>query len=287
MSDPIEKNFNLGGSVEKALAGDFELKPVSVISEAWQLTMRNFLTFSPAVILLIAIQAVIFIFALKLQIGDLSAILVMFQDPESVQPGIFQSIFVANFSYEVVAAPIYAGVALMAMSHAAGLRTETRHITKGLPFMMPVILVTMLNLLSQAIAGALLPFLSLYLSLAFSNAVLLVCEKRLTPIKALWTSLRAVNKRIFSIAVIYLVTMLAFVAGMMMYGLGLVIAVPFFFHAKGIIYRNMFGVRLQVVATQDASKQESNKDDHFDDSDDDNTPPTSSTPRGGSNTFDA
>ncbi|MEZ9975012.1 hypothetical protein AB4382_02600 [Vibrio breoganii] len=287
MSDPIEKNFNLGGSVEKALAGDFELKPISVISEAWQLTMRNFLTFSPAVILLIAIQAAIFIVALKLQIGDLSAILVMFQDPESLQPGIFQSIFVANFSYEVVAAPIYAGVALMAMSHAAGLRTETRHITKGLPFMMPVILVTMLNLLSQAIAGALLPFLSLYLSLAFSNAVLLVCEKRLTPVKALWTSMRAVNKRIFSIAVIYLVTMFAFVAGMMLYGLGLVIAVPFFFHAKGIIYRNMFGIRLQVVATQDAPKQETEKDEHIDESDDDNTPPTSGTPRGGSTTFDA
>ncbi|GAB7220096.1 hypothetical protein [Vibrio comitans] len=287
MSDPIEKNFNLGGSVEKALAGDYELKPLSVISEAWQLTMRNFLSFSPAVILLIAIQAAIFIVALKLQIGDLSAILNMFQDPESLDPSIFQSIFVANFSYEVVAAPIYAGVALMAMSHTAGLRTETRHITKGLPFMMPVILVTMLNLLSQAIAGALLPFLSLYLSLAFSNAVLLVCEKRLTPMKALWTSMRAVNKRIFSIAVIYLVTMFAFVAGMMLYGLGLVIAVPFFFHAKGIIYRNMFGIRLQIVATQDAQKSDVEKEEQFNDSDDDNTPPTSGSPRGGSNTFDA
>ncbi|GAD79556.1 hypothetical protein [Vibrio ezurae] len=283
MSNPTEKNFNLGGSIEKALSGDFELKPVSVITEAWQLTMRNFLAFSPAVILLIAIQAIVFIIALKLQIGDVSLVLKMFQSPESLDPSIFQSIFVANFSFEVVAAPIYAGVALMAMSHAAGLSTQTRHITKGLAFMMPVILVTMINLLLQAVAGALVPFISIYLSLAFSNAVLLVCEKRLSPIQAMWTSLRAVNKRIFSIAVIYLVTMLAFFAGMMMYGLGLVVAVPFFFHAKGIIYRNMFGIRLQVVANTADTQAESTEHER---DDSDNTPPTPG-PSGGSSTFDA
>ncbi|GAD89571.1 hypothetical protein VHA01S_021_00660 [Vibrio halioticoli NBRC 102217] len=283
MSNPIEKSFNLGGSVEKALAGDFELKPVSVITEAWQLTMRHFLSFSPAVILLIAIQAVVFIIALKLQLGDVSVVLSMFQSPESLDPSIFQSIFVANFSFEVVGAPIYAGVALMAMSHAAGLSTRTGHITKGLSFMMPVILVTMINLLLQAVAGAIVPFISIYLSLAFSNAVLLVCEKRLSPIQAMWTSLRGTNKRIFSIAVIYLITMLAFVAGMMMYGLGLVVAVPFFFHAKGIIYRNMFGIRLQVVANPNAAKESSEQVNNVSD---DDTPPTSGS-SGGSNTFDA
>ncbi|GAM70074.1 probable proline and glycine rich transmembrane protein [Vibrio sp. JCM 19236] len=131
MSNPIEKDFNLGGSVDKALAGDFELKSLDVIREAWQLTMQNLLRFSPAVLILIGIQAVIFFFALKMQVGDLSNVLNMFQDPETLDPSIFQSIFVANFSYEVITAPIYAGIAMMAMSHAAGLKTETRHITKG------------------------------------------------------------------------------------------------------------------------------------------------------------
>lgn len=285
MSNPVEKNFNLGGSVEKALAGDFELKSVDVIREAWQMTMRHFISFSPAVIILIAIQVVIFIVALKLQVGDVSAILTMFQDPETLDPSIFQAIFVANFSYEVVGAPIYAGLALMAMSHAAGLRTHTRHITKGLPFMVPVILVTMLNLVFQAIAGTIFPLLSLYLSIAFSNAVLLVCEKRMTPIKALFISLRAVNKRIFAVATIYLVAMLIFIAGMMLYGLGLLIAVPFFFHAKAIIYRNMFGIRLQVTT---AHTPKSDDDDSSNDSSDgESGSDNSNTPRPGSNTFDA
>ena len=36
-------------------------------------------------------------------------------------PSIINAIMVANFSYEVISAPIYAGISLMAMSHAAGL----------------------------------------------------------------------------------------------------------------------------------------------------------------------
>jgi hypothetical protein len=277
MSKPIEKYFNLGGSVEKALAGDFELKSVDVIREAWQMTMRHFLSFSPAVIILIAIQVIIFIIAINLQIGDVSSLLMMFQNPETLDPSIFQAIFVANFSYEVVGAPIYAGLALMAMSHAAGLRTQTRHITKGLPFMMPVILVTMLNLVFQAVAGAIFPLLSMYLSIAFSNAVLLVCEKKISPFKALFISLRAVNKRVFAVATIYLVAMLIFIAGVMLYGLGLIIAVPFFFHAKAIIYRNMFGIRLQVTTAPHSGSDFGNGDNQ-----DDNN-----TPKPGSNTFDA
>lgn len=283
MSKPIEKDFNLGGSVEKALAGDFELKSLDVIREAWQLTMQNLLRFSPAVCILIAIQAVIFFFALQLQVGDLSSVLGMFQNPDTLDPSIFQSIFVANFSYEVITAPIYAGIAMMAMSHAAGLKTETRHITKGLSFTVPVILVAMINLLMQAIAGAIFPFLSFYLSIAFSNAILLVCEKRMTPIQALLTSLRGVNKRLFAVAGIYLVAMLMFFAGLMMYGLGLIVAVPFFFHVKGIIYRNMFGIRLQIVAKgPSSSDDDSNTPDEPQDKNDEQN-----NHRPGSNTFDA
>ena len=90
---------------------------------------------------------------------------------------------------------------------------------------------------------------SLYLSLAFSNTVLLVCEKRVRPLNALLLSLRAVNRKIFQIAIIYAVLMGLFLAALMFYGVGLLFVLPFYFHVKGIIYRNMFGIRLKIVAT--------------------------------------
>lgn len=163
-----------------------------------------------------------------------------------------QAMFIANFSYEVISAPIYAGISLMAMSHAAGLKTQTRHITKGLQFTIPVILATLFSLLLQGVAGMILPFLSMYLSVAFSNSLLLICEKKVPPMQSLLLSLRAVNKKIFPLIAIYSILMVLFMMAVLLYGIGLVLFLPFFFHVKGIIYRNMFGIRLKIIATDQA-----------------------------------
>ncbi|OIQ26343.1 hypothetical protein [uncultured Vibrio sp.] len=266
MNNDIEKDFNLGGSVEKALSGDYELKVGEVLKEAGSLTLKHFLSFSPAVMILLIAQLAIFYIALKLQLGDPSIILDIFNNPDSFNESMVQAIFVANFSYEVVSAPIYAGLCLMAMSHAAGLNTKLRHIGKGLQFTVPVIITTLASLILQGVAGAFLPLVSLYLSLAFSNCILLVCEKRVSPFQALWLSLRGVNKKIFSIATIYLIITMLFVAAAVFYGIGLIFVLPFFFHVKGIIYRNMFGIRLKVVASDRPDDDTPSSDDHDKDS---------------------
>lgn len=249
MNNDIEKDFNLGGSVEHALKGDYELKVNAVLKEAWDCTIKQFISFSPSIVILLFVQLAIFYIALKLQLGDPSLILDALETPEAFTGNIVQAIFVANFSYEVVSAPIYAGLSLMAMSHVAGLRTQPRHIGKGLQFTIPVILATLFSLLLQGVAGMIFPLLSMYLSIAFSQSILLICEKRVPPMQSLLLSLRAVNKKIVPIAVIYSVIMLMFVAAALFYGIGFIFVLPFFFHAKGIIYRNMFGIKLKIIAT--------------------------------------
>lgn len=249
MNNDIERDFNLGGTVEQALSGQYQLKIGDVLKEAWSHTIKHFLSFSPAIVMLIMVQLAIFFIALKLQIGDLSVITQVFSGDIEFPDGLGQAIFIANFSYEVVSAPIYAGVSLMAMSHAAGLATKTRHISKGLQFTVPVIIATLCGLLLQGIASALFPLLSMYISLAFSNSVLLICEKHVSPLQSLWLSLRAVNKKLLQLAVIYALMMVMFIAAVLFYGIGLVFVLPFFFHVKGIIYRNMFGIRLKIVAS--------------------------------------
>jgi len=252
-NNDIEKDFNLGGSIERALSGDYELSPAAVFQEAWKYTIKNFLTFSPAIIILIAIQALIFFIALKLQLGDPALLLEAVKDPQFFDERIFQSIFVANFSYEVISAPLYAGISLMAMSHAAGLSTKPRHMAKGLQFTIPVIIATLFSLMLQGIASALLPLLSFYLTMAFSHSILLICEKRVPPMQSLLLSLRAINKKILPIAGIYIMVMLMFVVAALFYGIGLIFVLPFYFHVKGILYRNMFGIRLKIVASDTPS----------------------------------
>ncbi|EGQ9766702.1 hypothetical protein FWP32_04220 [Vibrio alginolyticus] len=250
MNDDFEKDFNLGGSVERALSGNYELKAGAVFNEAWRATIQHFLSFSPAIIVLLFVQLGIFYIALKLQLGDLSVILDAFENPESFTNDIVSSIYVANFSYEVISAPIYAGISLMAMSHVAGLKTKLRHVGKGLQFTIPVILATLMSLMLQGVVGMIFPLLSLYLSLAFSHSILLICEKRVPPMKALLLSLRAINKKIFVVAGLYLGVMLMFIIAAMFYGIGLIFVLPFFFHLKGILYREMFGIKLKIVTTQ-------------------------------------
>ncbi|HHX8270761.1 TPA: hypothetical protein ACVOYV_003989 [Vibrio diabolicus] len=250
MNDDFEKDFNLGGSVERALSGNYELKAGAVFNEAWRATIQHFLSFSPAIIVLLFVQLGIFYIALQLQLGDLTVILDAFENPESFTNDIVSSIYVANFSYEVISAPIYAGISLMAMSHIAGLKTKLRHVGKGLQFTIPVILATLMSLMLQGVVGMIFPLLSLYLSLAFSHSILLICEKRVPPMQALLLSLRAINKKIFVVAGLYLGVMLMFIIAAMFYGIGLIFVLPFFFHLKGILYREMFGIKFKIVATQ-------------------------------------
>lgn len=250
MNDDFEKDFNLGGSVERALSGNYELKAGAVFNEAWRATIQHFLSFSPAIIVLLFVQLGIFYIALKLQLGDLTVILDAFENPESFTNDIVSSVYVANFSYEVISAPIYAGISLMAMSHVAGLKTKLRHVGKGLQFTIPVILATLMSLMLQGVVGMIFPLLSLYLSLAFSHSILLICEKRVPPMQALLLSLRAINKKIFVVAGLYLGVMLMFIIAAMFYGIGLIFVLPFFFHLKGILYREMFGIKLKIVTTQ-------------------------------------
>ncbi|WP_394245050.1 DUF2189 domain-containing protein [Vibrio astriarenae] len=270
MTKDFEREFNVGGNVERALSGDYSLRTGEVLREAMSLTTKHFMRFTPAILLLLVAQLAIFYIALKLQVGDLSVILDMVTDPESVDASVVQAIFMANFSYEVISAPFFAGVSLMAMSHASGLQTKTAHIAKGLQFTVPVILATLAGLLLQGIAGMLLPFVSLYLSLAFTNSTLLICEKRVPPMSSLWLSLRAVNKKILPLAAIYITMMCLFVVGAMLYGVGLIFVLPLFFHVKAIIYREMFGIRLKVIATQDKPSDDDSDDDSSDSTDQDN-----------------
>lgn len=261
MSDNVEKEFNVGGRVETALSGQYELKAGNIVKEAWQLTLKNFWSFSPTIIVLIVLQIAIFIVALKMQLGDPSIIFNLLDGnvDEAQLQSIIQSVMVANFSYEIISAPLYAGVCLMAMSHATGFKTQTSHILKGLQFTIPVMLVTLMGLVLQGLSGLILPFLSLYLSMAFSNSVFLVCEKRITPMRSLLLSLRAINKKLLVVIPVYILILLMFLAAALFYGIGFIFVLPFFFHVKGIIYRDMFGIRMRVVSNGSNNSDNNNK----------------------------
>lgn len=248
-SNNLEKDFNLGGSVERALKGDYQLSMVEIFNEAFKLTIKHFLSFTPAIVIMVFVQALIFYIALKLQVPDLTIYIDAVKDPNLLTTNLVWSFFIANFTYEVISAPIYAGVCLMGMSHAAGLSTGTSFITKGLQFTISLILVTIINLTVQALSSNVLSILSIYVSIAFSHSMLLICEKRMSVIQALLISFKATNKKLFTLFGIYVICSALFALAFVFYGVGLLLVLPFFLHVKGILYRNMFGIKLTIVTT--------------------------------------
>ena len=254
---PKEKTFILGGSLEKAMSGQVELSPVSVLQEAWKNTVTHFFTFSPAILLLTSSYMAVFFIALQVQLGDPAILFQAFLGETELTTNIAYAAFVASLSAQVIVSPLTAGASLMGMSHAAGLKCRTSYIFKGIASAGMVALVTILSEVLQGLVNIYLPMVALYLSMAFGFAILLVCEKKAPPLKALWFSFKATNKKLTSMLLIHVVIMLALVLGIALYGVGLIIVMPFIFNVKGILYRNMFGITLKVMV-----KDDEDSDDH-------------------------
>lgn len=248
----FKQEINVGGRIETALSGQYELTMKSVVKEAFHHTVRHFVSFSPAVIVLLILQIGIIYTALHMQLGDLQTIFKQFSDPET-DFMVWNAISIATLCNEAISAPIYVGLCMMAVSHAVGLNTQFRHIMRGFSFTLPVIVVTLLCLGAQWVSGLFLPVVPLYLSLTFTFAPLLICEKRVSIWQAIALSFRAVNKKIMVLAAIHILLLLMFIVAIMFYGIGLIVVMPFFFHVKAVLYREMFGVQLKMVKRPNAS----------------------------------
>ncbi len=262
--DKHYKRITLGGSLQTALNGEYELKATNVIKEAWQLTLTHLLSFTPAILTLVIVQLLIFYVAIEMQVG-LPALIELFSATEMTEAATMEAIgvvWIASMSYEVVSAPLFASLCLMAMSHSIGMKTKFSHIMKGSNFTIPIILLTFIILLLQLIASQLpFPFSSFiyqYFFIAFSHSILLVCDKKQSIFNALLLSVRASNKKILTLVGVYLFVLIVFIIAMLMYGLGLFFAIPFYFHVRAVLYRSMFGVEIMVLVEEKPSDTQSN-----------------------------
>ncbi|MGX9416126.1 hypothetical protein ACWU4D_02120 [Vibrio sp. WJH972] len=255
MSDNIEKEFLLGGSIDKALKGESELKVNAVIRESFSLTVKNFIGFTPAIVTFIAVTFVAFMITLNVLGYSLSDITLIATNPEALTIELIEACFIAVFSAEVICSPLFAGISLMAMSQSAGLKTGFATLLKGFQYTVPIIIVTLLNLIIQAISSSLFGPLSFYFSLAFAHSILLICEKRVLPHNALLISLKATNKKLFPLCILFTIGTILLVMALMTGGIGLIFILPFYMHLKGTIYRNLFGIKLMIVSKSDSQEK--------------------------------
>ncbi len=255
---PIKKEFHIGGSLDKALKGESPLSPVAILKEGAQITIKNYVSFFPALVGLFLAQLAILLVALKIQLGDPMVFFNAVISGDGVTEGVMHAGMLANYASDILSAPLYVSICLMALNHCVGLPTKPSYLVKGFGFAAVSLLTALIMAVLQGIANQLIPVIGLLLTMCFGFCMMLIAEKRVTPIQAVKYSAIATVRKILPISLVYLAFVLCFVVSFATAGLGLFWALPFFFNTKAVLYRNLFGVTLNVKHSEETTANHAN-----------------------------
>lgn len=242
--------FHVGGSLETALSGNYRLSAIEIIREAAVLTQRHFWLFCPAILAYLAVSLLVFLLVFTVMIDASSASMQKFMVDKVVTGEMRAALGLSTSISVIISAPLYVSASLMGLSHSLGLTSKLKDmLNRNYAWFTIALTMGFMQLLEHA-AAQLLPLAGTALSALFSMSVLLICEKQLSPFSAILTSCRAISKKIVPIAVIYMVLFVLFFIGYLTAGLALLWILPFMFNLKGVLYREMFGVGIEIVQVQ-------------------------------------
>jgi hypothetical protein len=247
----VEKHpiVKIGGSVEQAKKGDYNLDVSAILTEAWNLTKQSRSAINIGLFICLLIGMVISMLVSS-QMGGIEAV---FQDP---QAGTLLNIIVTLVVY-----PFVAGIEMMGVFHAVGLKTGPKLVFAFLKRGSWVAVSAILSSTLVTIGLSLFYFPGIFLAVALSLTLPLVIEKKMSPMKAVVLSIQSTRFQWFKIFSLYLILTLLLVLSLLPLALMIesefaVVAVvlflfclsyiaPMFYNVKGILYREIFGLQLQ------------------------------------------
>lgn len=244
----------VGGSVETAIKGEYNLDVVAIAKEAWQLTLASRLSINLGLFFCLVFATATSVLAST----PLGGIEVAFKDPESMT--------LLNIIVTLVVYPFVAGVEMMGVFHAVGLKTQPKLIFAFLKRGSWVAVCALLTSTLATIGFALFYLPGLFLAVSLSLAIPLVVEKKMTPMKAIVVCVQATRFQWFKIFSLYMLVVLAMIisalpiviaggselgfiaAGFFIFCLTFI--APLFYNIKGILYRELFGLQMQTSNEQ-------------------------------------
>lgn len=238
-----QQQFELqGGSLEKSLNGETQLDLRAIFKEAWDLSKDRKSQILQGAMLILMVAMFIFWGLLSyFEVSDLT------QVPPKMEMT-FQILFI------VFSTPIIVAMLLTGMYHSVGVKPSFIALLKYAMGSALVILLALLVAALTDIGMRLLILPGLYLSMATGFSLMLLVDKKLAPSQAILQSIRVFNKYWAALIIFYLVSLIAFVAGMFSFGVAYIWLIPFYVNFKGVLYRELFGVkvfRVKNLSNQD------------------------------------
>lgn len=220
------------GSLEKGIAGDYDLQFAEVLGEAW----RRIAGFKGKLWLVMIAYIVVYM-VIALAAGFLFGFLM----------GEQTGALVAQLVTTLLVTPLGLGLFMVGLHRSTDRDVRTATLFSLYGKIIPLFLTMLLMYLLILIGFILLVLPGIYLSIAYTQALPLVAEKNMSPWQALEASRKAVTKKWFTVFGIYFVAPLLLVISMLPLGIGLIWSVPWIVVVFAVVYRSIFGVEKSTL----------------------------------------
>ncbi|GAC14763.1 hypothetical protein [Aliiglaciecola lipolytica] len=227
MLKPIKKPYS--DLIQKNLAGEYNFDLKVILAKGFENTTSSIWIF---------FQMIFVVFGISLVIAT---IYIKFQGIQTMEQFTQSHLMTLDLVIQLVIAPFTAAMMLQgANSHIKRL-ANVRFLFSTLPQALPICVVTGFILLLTKIGMTLFILPGLYLMIATSFAVLLVADKRLTPIDAIILSVKMVNRYLFPFTILYFLFLILLILSIVSFGIGLLLLIPFYYNVNGMLYSELFG----------------------------------------------
>lgn len=267
---------SIGGSVERAVKGEYSINVKAILTEAWQHTLRSRISINLSLFLVLVFGMIVSFIASSF-FGGIELVI---KDPQLLQ--------LINIIVTIAVWPFIAGIEMMGVYHAINKPTQSKMVLSFLHRGSWVALCALLTSLLISIGFQLLIIPGVLLAVLLSLTVPLVVEKKLTPVQAIILSIKALRFKVMPLLVIYAVLFMALFSlvlpivlllesslaplAIIVFLFGFSYLAPWYYNVKGVLYRDVFGVFVEENATEidttDSVNNSTNNDSDHNGSDD-------------------
>jgi hypothetical protein len=257
----------IGGSIERALKGDYQIDVKAILTESWQQTLKSRLSINLGLLFSLLLGMLVS-FVASSYLGGIENVLA---DP--------QASMLLNVVVTVAIWPFMAGVEMMGIQHAVGMKTHAKMTFTFLSRASWVVLCALLTSVLISVGFQLFIVPGIFLAVTLSLTVPLVIEKKMLPVKAIVLSIKALRFKFFSLLTLYSLLLSTFVVlllpfilllessiaplGIVIFLIGISFLAPLFYNAKGIVYREVFGISIATHGDSVSKDIDSGSNDTF------------------------
>ena len=159
-----------------------------------------------------------------------------------------------------VVAPLLSGLYMMGVNQARGNKITVFSTFQYFPLFFLLALTQLINSILVQLGMMLLLVPGIYFYLASTFSLMLVADKKLTPISAIILSCRLFNAYWKQLVSIYAVIILLFITVPFTLGFSLIWVLPFYFSITGLLYQELAGDSSEDVSTPNNGVNESSFD---------------------------